>query len=214
MHIPDGIIDSPTVLVGGYAITGGVTWYCLHKINKEKNPQAKIPKAALLTVAFFVVNLINIPVPPSSIHLVLNGLMGVVLGYYAFLAILVALFFQAMLFQHGGITTLGINAVIMGIPALFAYAIFRLRHRVKINDQQKTRIFAFVAGASGVMIAAAIFATVVITTITSDLDAQTERNAVYLSFLVYSIPAIIEGIFTMMLASFLERVKPELLESK
>lgn len=214
MHIPDGIINSPTVLIGGYAITGGVTWYCLHKINKEKNPQKKIPKAALLTSAFFVVNLINIPVPPSSLHFVLNGLMGVVLGYYAFLGIQVALFFQAIIFQHGGVTTLGVNALIMGIPALLAYYIFRLRHLVKINEPKRTRIFAFLAGASGVVMAAAIFAIVVITTITGEIDLETERKAIYVSLAVYSIPAAIEGIFTMMLASFLDRVKPELLESK
>ena len=214
MHIPDGIIDSPTVLIGGYAITGGVTWYCLHKINRTKNPQEKIPKAALLTTAFFVVNLINIPIPPSSIHFVLNGLMGVILGYYAFLGILVALFFHAIIFQHGGVTTLGVNAIIMGVPALFAYYLFRLRRRFKFDEHRRTQIFAFLAGASGVMIAATIFAVVVITTITGDINAQTERRAIYLSLAVYSIPAVIEGIFTSMLASFLDRVKPELLESR
>ena len=113
MHIPDGFVP-PSVCIAGYAITGGTTWYCLHKINKEKNPQAKIPKAALLTAAFFVVNAINIPIPPSSLHFVLNGLMGVVLGYYAFPAVLVGLFFEAVMFQHGGLSTLGVNAVIMG----------------------------------------------------------------------------------------------------
>ncbi|AFZ16915.1 cobalt transporter CbiM [Allocoleopsis franciscana] len=213
MHIPDGFI-SPSVAIAGYALTGGVTWYCLHKINKEKHPQAKIPKAALLTVAFFVVNLINIPIPPSSLHFVLNGLMGVVLGYYAFPAILIALFFQAVMFQHGGISTLGVNAIIMGFPALLAYYIFRLRNRVKMDDQRRTKIFAFIAGGGAVMLAAAIFSVVIITTIPADIDAQTERRAIFASLVAYTIPAIFEGIFTMMLASFLDRVKPELLESQ
>ena len=191
-----------------------MTWYSLHKINKEKNPQEKIPKAALLSAAFFVVNLIHIPIPPASLHLVLNGLMGVMLGYYAFPAILIALFFHAVIFQHGGLTTLGVNAVIMGIPAILAYYIFRLRHRLKGDEQKWTKIFAFLAGAGGVMIAASIFAIVVITAIPADMDAQTERNAIYASLAAYTIPAVIEGIFTLMLASFLERVKPELLESR
>lgn len=213
MHIPDGFI-SPSVAIASYAVTGGVTWYCLHKINKEKNSQAKIPKAALLTVAFFVVNLINIPIPPSSLHFVLNGLMGVVLGYYAFPAILIALFFQAVMFQHGGISTLGVNGIIMGFPALLAYYIFRLRNRVKMNEQRRTKIFAFIAGGGAVMLAAAIFSVVIITTIPADIDAQTEQRAIFAGLVAYTIPAVFEGIFTMMLASFLDRVKPELLESR
>jgi cobalt/nickel transport system permease protein len=213
MHIPDGFID-PSACVAGYAATGGISWYCLHKINRDKNPEIKIPKAALLTVAFFVVNLINIPIPPSSLHFVLNGLMGVVLGYYAFPAILIALFFQAVMFQHGGISTLGVNAVIMGCPALLSYYIFRLRHQIKMDEQKRTKIFAFFAGAGGVIIAATIFSIVIITTIPADINAQTERRAIYISLAIYTIPAVMEGIFTMMLASFLDRVKPELLESR
>lgn len=213
MHIPDGFI-SPSVAIAGYAVTGGVTWYCLQKINKEKYPQAKIPKAALLTVAFFVVNVINIPIPPSSLHFVLNGLMGVVLGYYAFPAILIALFFQAVMFQHGGISTLGVNAIIMGFPALLAYYIFRLRNQIKMNEQRRTKIFAFIAGGGAVILAAAIFSVAIITTIPADIDAQTERRAIYAGLIAYTIPGVFEGIFTMMLASFLDRVKPELLESR
>lgn len=212
MHIPDGIINSPTVLVGSYAATGGLTWYSLHRINKQRNPQAKVPKAALLTATFFVINLIHIPVPPASLHLVLNGLMGAILGYYAFPAILIALFFHAVMFQHGGITTLGVNALIMGVPAILSYYIFELRHWFR--GATWGRICAFAAGAGGVALAALIFSVVVITTITGDIDVARERQAVTVAMLAYAVPAIIEGVFTMMLATFLDRVKPELLESR
>lgn len=43
-----------------------------------------IPKVGVLSSAFFVATLIHVPVGPSSIHLVLNGLMGVMLGWAAF----------------------------------------------------------------------------------------------------------------------------------
>ena len=62
------------------------------------------------------------------------------------------------------------------------------------------------------MIAAFLFTIIVITTIPADIDAQTERNAVYLSLAIYIVPALIEGVFTAILATFLERVKPELLD--
>ena len=63
------------------------------------------------------------PVPRP--FLVLGGLLGAVLGYFAFPAILVALFFQAVMFGHGGLTTLGINGVILGLPSLLSAMIFR-----------------------------------------------------------------------------------------
>jgi cobalt/nickel transport system permease protein len=212
MHIPDGFIE-PSVAIAGYAATGGVTWYCLRQIRQERDPQAKLPKAALMTTAFFVVNLINIPVPPSSLHLVLNGMMGVLLGFYAFPAIVIALFFHAVLFQHGGITTLGMNAIIMGVPALLAYGVFELRHRFQGDEQRRTKLFAFLAGAGGVMLAATFFSATMILAIPADINAQAERRAIYLALAIYTVPAAIEGLFTLMLASFLDRVKPELLES-
>ena len=86
MHIPDGFLP-PQVCLAGYALTGGVTWYCLRQIKSDRYTQANIPKASLLTAAFFVGSSINLPLPPASVHLVLNGLLGALLGWYAWPAI-------------------------------------------------------------------------------------------------------------------------------
>ena len=75
MHIPDGILPM-TVSAAGFVVTGAATWYSLRKINQQEDPQASIPKAALLTSAFFVASWIHVPIPPTSVHLVLNGLAG------------------------------------------------------------------------------------------------------------------------------------------
>lgn len=210
MHIPDGFVP-PGICLAGYGITGGITWYCLRQIKRDRHMQANIPKASLLTAAFFVASLIHIPVPPSSIHLVLNGTVGVILGYYAFLAILIGLFFQAVMFQHGGLSTLGLNAIIMGLPAILAYYLFCLRDRLGGNKRLLTAVLSFGAGAGAVLLSASMFAILLITTISPDIDADTERKAILLSLTGYGIQAAIEGVFTLMLISFLERVKPELL---
>ena len=211
MHIPDGFV-SPSICLAGYAITGGVTWYSLQQIKKDPSPHQKIPRASLFTAAFFVASLIHIPLPPASIHLVLNGMMGAILGYYSFLAIMIGLFFQTMMFQHGGLSTLGINTIIMGIPALFAYHIFRLGHQNKFRKKLWTQILSFCAGAGALLLSATLFIVIMITNITPDLDAQTEIKAIYLSLISYGIQAVIEGGFTVMLVSFLEQVKPEILK--
>ncbi len=215
MHILDGIVPVQ-IGIGGYVVTGLITWYSLRQINRMKDPMQRVPKAALLTTAFFVASLIHLPIPPASVHLLLNGMLGCVLGYYAFPAILIGLFFQAATFGHGGISSLGINALIMGIPALLAYHLFQLRQT--FGRQLKPRLafglFGFLAGAFGLGLSALIFFTIVIVTIPSNLDAATERAAVFTLLLAHIPLALIEGIFTAMLVLFLERVKPELLQGE
>lgn len=214
MHVPEGILSSQ-VCIAGYAITSLTTWYSLREINKQPNPQEQIPKASLLTAAFFVASTIHIPIPPASVHLVLNGLLGTVLGYYAFPAILVGLFFQAVMFGHGGMSTLGVNGIIMGVPALLAHQIFMLRHlfRKRLDEKMLSSISAFFAGATAVGLATVIFFLLVITNIPSDWDIVTEKTAMYGLMLAHVPLMVIEGIFTAMVVSFIQRVKPEILPS-
>ncbi|MEL6502040.1 MAG: cobalt transporter CbiM [Cyanobacteria bacterium J06635_13] len=211
MHIPDGFLP-PQVCLAGYALTGGVTWYSLRQIKRDRYTQANIPKASLLTAAFFVASLISIPIPPTSVHLIFNGLMGAVLGYYAFPAILIGLFFQAVMFQHGGMSTLGINAIILGVPALAACYMFRQRENLAGKRQSLTKILSFAAGAGALLLSAAMFAVLLITYISPDMDVNAERTAILVSLGGYGIQAIVEGLFSVMLISFLEQVKPELLK--
>ena len=213
MHIPDGILPAQ-VCAAGYAITGVATWYSLRQINRRPDPAAEVPKASLLTAAFFVASSIYIPVPPASVHLILNGLLGVVLGYFAFPAILSGLFFQALVIGHGGLTTLGVNATMMGVPALLAYPIFQSRSVLgkMLPEPTRTGLFAFLGGPPGLGIAALIFLALIILNIPAELNATAEQAAV-LTLSVGHIPlALVEGTFTAMLVLFLRRVKPELLE--
>jgi ABC-type Co2+ transport system permease subunit len=46
--------------------------------------------------------------------------VGVVLGRRAGLAIAVGVLLQTLLFNHGGLTTLGINVIVLAVPALLA----------------------------------------------------------------------------------------------
>ncbi|MEJ2426877.1 MAG: energy-coupling factor ABC transporter permease, partial [Candidatus Thiodiazotropha sp.] len=84
-HIPDGVLSAPVLISGAIASTGLIA-IALRRLDYER-----IPQAAMLSSAFFVSSLISVPVGPSSVHLLLNGLMGMVLGWAAVPAILVAL---------------------------------------------------------------------------------------------------------------------------
>lgn len=210
MHIPDGLLP-PSVCISGYAITGGILWFSLRQIRKQPNYQEQIPKASLLTAAFFVASLIHIPIPPFSIHLVLNGMMGIILSYYSFPAILIGLLFQTIFFQHGGLSTLGINGIIMGLPALIAGYIWSLNKIAIFKKPSISSLLAFVASSCSILFSALIFVSITLANITPDLDIDMEKTAILTSLIGYSLQAVIEGVLTVIIINFLTKVKPEIL---
>src|SRR5438270_2941015 len=117
VHIADGVLAWPW-WSGGLVVAAGLVLLGAWRIRDEE-----IPQIALLTAAFFVASLIHVRLV-TSVHLLLNGLVGVILGRRAALAIPVGLFLQAALLGHGGFTTLGINSCVMVLPALLAGQMF------------------------------------------------------------------------------------------
>jgi cobalt/nickel transport system permease protein len=211
MHIPDGILPL-SVTGSGYAATALTTWYSIRKIRQKEDPRQDIPKASLLTAAFFVASWIHIPVPPTSVHLVLNGLLGALLGYYAFPAILIGLFFQAIMFGHGGLTTLGVNAMIMGLPALIAHHIFRLRKWRNGDSQRKTGAFGFLSGVVATGISVAMFVIILLTNLPAEINVVSERAAIY-ALAIAHIPVIfIEGTVTALVTMFIRKVRSGILD--
>lgn len=124
VHISDGLLTGPWLL-GGFILTGVLIFYGSWRIRDEE-----IPQTAVMTAAFFVASLIHVRVLHTSVHLLLTGLVGVVLGRRAALAIPIGLFLQAALIGHGGLTTIGINSCVMTIPALGAWQLFAVLRRV------------------------------------------------------------------------------------
>ena len=119
MHISDGVLPV-SVTIGSYAVTIALT-----AVGVRKTPAESLPKVAVVTSAFFVASLIHVPLGPTSVHLLLPGLVGILLGPSAFISIVLGLTLQSLLFQFGGITALGANSLMMGIPALMVGWLFK-----------------------------------------------------------------------------------------
>lgn len=197
MHIADGVLPLSSLAVG-WAGTAVVTGLTLRQV-----PYEELPKAAVMTAGFFVASLIHIPLGPTSVHLLLNGLMGIVLGWAAFPAILVGLLLQALLFQHGGLLTLGANALMMGLPALAAYQIFAARRLLKV--QKREAAAGFLAGASSILLSGIILALWL-------ASAGREFWPIARLALVAHLPLmVLEGLVCAAAANFLWKVKPEIL---
>ncbi|MDZ7695832.1 MAG: cobalt transporter CbiM [Deltaproteobacteria bacterium] len=199
MHISEGVLSGP-VLVSGIALAAAGTAIGLKKLDVDR-----IPRAAILSAAFFVASLIHIPIGPSSVHLILNGIVGLLLGWGAFPVILVGLVLQAVLFQFGGITTLGVNTVIMALPAVLGYYLFASlvgrRLRVALPAAFACGAFSVLSGA--ILVGAAL--------------AFTEKHFLKAAALVAGahVPVmVIEGIITAFCVAFLKKVQPDMLPGK
>ena len=198
MHISEGIL-SASVLVTGAGLTATVVGYSLKNMEHKE-----MPKVAILSSVFFVASLIHVPVGPSSVHLILNGVIGVLLGWAAFPAILVALTLQGVLFQFGGITTLGVNTFNMALPAIICFYLFN--RGIKSENNFIALTLAFVCGflavlLSGIMVAAALV-------FTGEPFIQVAKLV-----LIAHLPVmILEGALTTFCIGFLRKVRPEILD--
>ncbi|MCK5284851.1 MAG: cobalt transporter CbiM [Alphaproteobacteria bacterium] len=196
MHISEGILSAPILLGGGVLTVIGIA------IGLKKLDYDRIMGVAILSSTFFVASLIHIPLGPGSVHLVLNGLLGVMLGWVSFPAIFVALLLQAIFFQYGGIVVLGVNTFNMAVPALLCFYLLR-----PWLEQSKYRSVAgFIGGFLSVFLAS-MFMALALTL--SDSGFISTAKIVVIAHLPVM---IIEGFITMFIISFLTRVKPEILQ--
>ncbi len=198
MHIAEGVLSAP-VLVGGAGMAVAGTAVGLNKIDYQD-----MPRVAVLSSAFFVASLIHIPVGPTSAHLILNGLAGIILGWSAFPAILLGLFLQAILFQFGGLTTLGVNTTSMALSAVLCSLI--LTTFIQSNKMVFLFITGFLAGFLSVFLAGIFVA------LALSLSGEVFIPVAKMVVIVHIPIMIIEGIVTGFVLTFLKRVKPELIK--
>jgi cobalt/nickel transport system permease protein len=196
MHISEGVLNAP-VLISGAALALAGTAAGLRQMDYDR-----VAHVGVLASAFFVASLIHINVGPSSAHLILNGMLGLILGWAAVPAIFVALILQAIFFQFGGITTLGVNTILMALPAVICYYAFRnLIHQSPVLAV----IGSFSCGFVSVLLSALLLALALV---------FTEKNFWSLAGLIVAanLPVmVIEGIITVFCVTFLKKVLPEIL---
>lgn len=197
-HIPDGIVSAP-VLIGGTALALGGLMLGLRKLDDRT-----IPKTAILAAAFFAGSLFAIPVGPSSVHLMLGGLIGLMLGTAAFPALAVALGLQAALFGMGGLTTLGINTLNLALPGVLLAAALG----PALRRTGSTGMRALIAALVGVL---AVFGTGVLVALTLYLSSSDYVPVASVMLATYLPLAVAEGFVTASVVGFLSRVRPDAL---
>jgi cobalt/nickel transport system permease protein len=198
VHLGDGVLSDAWIACG-FALAAAMVGAAMWRLREED-----VPRIGVLSAAFFVGSSVHVPlvVVPVSVHLVLNGLVGVVLGRRAPLAIAAGIALQYFLLQLGGLTTIGVNTCVVGIPALAAGAAYPLLKRLGVP--------AFARGVllGGGAVAGAAFLNFLTLLFGGKDDWQVLAKLVLLAHVPL---VVIEGLMLGVLVRYLEKVKPELL---
>ena len=196
MHISDGILTSPVVIVTS-VIAVGCLIYSLKNLKNEN-----IALVSAMSAIFFIASFIHIPIGPTQIHLVLIGVIGMLLGKRVFLSILIALLLQAVMLGFGGLTSLGANLIIMAMPAYIIYCIVNRGLLDIVNEKLKFFLIGFLAVLLSTLLLALLL-------------TLAKEEYVYASYAIIlaNIPAmIIEGLVTAFLLNYLKKSIPWVLK--
>ncbi|NJN64081.1 MAG: cobalt transporter CbiM [Acidobacteria bacterium] len=191
MHVADGILRPELCVVAGIATAGALLATSRHATTDE------VPRMGLLAATLFAVSLIHFPLGGASLHLGLAGLAGVLLGWRSVPVVFSALLFQAVLFQHGGLLTLGINTINIGSGAIAAWYIWR-PHALPES------LRAFLAGFAGVAAPATLIAL--------ELHVSDYGSGVFWVLPIYGVSALIEGALTVAIVAFFRRSGARILD--
>lgn len=199
MHIADGAL-STQVMLATNLVAGGLTIGSLKKVNPDH-----IPRVGVLAAVFFLGSFLHIRIGPSSVHLLLNGLLGLVLGWAAVPALAVALFLQAILLGHGGVTALGANILGMGLPAWIVGALFFRRCR-EAKNPRTAMLWGALGGGVSVILTCLCYALLL------DLSHPQAYALTVKALIIAHIPIVFaDAAVTAAAISFLRKVKPEFL---
>lgn len=194
MHISEGVLK-PEIIIPASILSVSLAGYLIYKLKPYQ-----IPKIACMSAIFFVASFIHIPIGATSVHLILSGFVGAVLGAEAFLAIFIGLLLQAVFFAYGGISVLGVNAIIIGFPAILAIVFVRL------FSKNKNIIFLFLAGFIPILLSSFLLSLVLV------LNGDEFIVIAKLAFVANIVLSIIEGIIAFFGLQFIYKVNKDILK--
>ncbi len=206
MHIPDGFLDTKTLVTTGVFSAGAIA-YGLKKAKEELGDR-QVPLMGLAAAFIFAAQMLNFPVAGgTSGHFLGAILAAVLLGpWLACLVISVVLVVQCLGFADGGLTALGANIFNMGvIGGIVCYYIFLALK--KVLPQTKSGFLSAVALTSwfSVVLASAFCAIELAISGTSPLQVALPAMVG-----VHALIGIGEGIITTAVVSLALSAQPHL----
>lgn len=190
MHIADGVLPTSLCLAAAGLSSVGV-----YGLSRGMRPE-EAPRIGMLAAAAFLASVVHFPVAGVSVHFGLYGLLGVLLGKRSLPVVAAALALQTLLLQHGGIVSIGVNALNMGAGALAAWGVWSL-------SGLPARMRSFAAGFAGALLPAVMMA--------FEFYLADYGRGFFAITALYTVVAVAEGALTMALVDCFKRLKPEAL---
>jgi len=188
MHISEGVL-SVGVIATSTVVLAPLIINSIRKLHPDD-----VSKVALLSALFFVVSTIHLPLGVTSVHFMLLGIIGIMLGWHSFTALLIALLLQAMLIGFGGISSLSANTLNTGIGALTGFYLFKL-----LKDRLPTIVVSFLVGFIPILVASVGIAVAL-------LFSSEDFLIVAQTALIAHLPlAVVEGIMMVFLFKTLQK---------
>ncbi|MDD5595550.1 MAG: energy-coupling factor ABC transporter permease [Candidatus Omnitrophica bacterium] len=203
MHIPDGFL-SPPVFLSAWVISLGAVSLALKKTKKILKDKM-VPLMGVMAAFIFAAQMLNFPVfGGTSGHLLGGILAAVTLGPYpAVLVLSLVLIVQCLIFQDGGITSLGANTLNMAVLGIIpAYLLYLVLKKILRNFV----VAVFISSWFSVMSAALFCALELGFSGTSSFHI-----ALAAMLFVHIFIGIGEAIITTFVLSFIVKLRPDLI---
>jgi cobalt/nickel transport system permease protein len=207
MHIPDGFLNAQTWIPAWIVSAGGIG-YSVRKAARAVRDRF-IPLMGVMAAFIFAAQMLNFPVMGGTSGHFLGGVLAaVLLGPFAgAVVIAVVLLVQCLVFQDGGLTALGANILNMSlIGTILAYYVFKLLRAV-FGQKGFLAAVALAAWLSVILASTACSIELAISG-TSPLKIALPAMAV-----VHSLIGIGEAVITVLIAGFVMKVRPDLVQS-
>ncbi|WP_405265107.1 energy-coupling factor ABC transporter permease [Methanobrevibacter sp.] len=203
MHIPDGLIPFEQAMV--YLVVSLIiVVVSFYYVSKKTDMERRLVLSGVLTAITVVATSVTIPSPMGiPMHFFIIPLVVLILGpFNAILVSFLSLLVQALGIGEGGITTLGINVLDMGIilscVVYFVYKLFS-----SINE----RFAVFSSTVAGILAATLIQILILVLANTTSLEVLLGSLLPY-----YLMIGIIEGIANVIILEFISRTNNNILE--
>lgn len=209
LHIPDGVL--PVWLWAGGLALALLLLARASRIARGQSPQRIAYQGAL---GGLMLAAMSIPLGPLDYHMTLAGPVGVLLGGAGAFQVAFVVSAILALMGHGGLTAVGLNALILGTGATVA------RHAYRAAATRLASPWALALGTvAGQLVAGGLWLAVValgLGLVRGDAPPGAERDVRLAVFAAISVPLWLagiaaEGLVAFGLGRFLARVQPGLL---
>lgn len=212
MHLAEGTVPIEQALGWSALAAPVLIWSLRGERQRTKDAASSSAVMAGATSLLFAATLLPLPVPVvgATSHICLTPVLALVVGIRRiFWPTFFVLLLQALFFAHGGLTTLGINTLSLGLLGpLTTVGMWALLRRVGAGNAVGLALACGAGGLSVYVVDAAVLAAA----LANEAPIATTFTAVLLGFSPVQIPlAVLEAVASVGMVRLLASRRPDLL---